>query len=453
MALATRAWAALQRPASSLERLTIDGEAALPSTFAVTDFAADAIGVAALSVAELIGIAGGSTPAVRVDRRRASLWFGSSIQPLGWTVPDAWDPIAGDYAAADGWIRLHTNAHRDIARPRCACSTAPPSGAAVEAAVARWSADELETAVVDAAAVRRRCAASPPGTSIRRAWPWRRAADLPWSAPAPGSTAALATAATAAGRAAGARPDAGAGRPGRDAVPRGLWRRRAAHRPARVGRAGAGPGRDARQALCAPRLARDRRPAEFEALLADADVLVHGYRPGALEALGFDAASATGPEPRRRVARRVRVERAVARPSRIRQPGADEQRHRGRGHAAVEGADRPVPLPVQALDHATGYLMAAAVVAGATRRLLHGESSTSRLSLARTARALVDAGEPHGRAPWAPRTDDDLASTTESTAWGPARRVRAPVSIDGAPMAWRHAAARLGSAPARWADR
>ncbi len=30
------------------------------------------------------------------------------------------------------------------------------------------------------------------------------------------------------------------------------------------------------------------------------------------------------------------------------------------------GADRPVPLPVQALDHATGHLMAAAVLHGLT---------------------------------------------------------------------------------------
>ena len=28
---------------------------------------------------------------------------------MGWSLPDIWDPIAGNYQAHDGWIRLHTN--------------------------------------------------------------------------------------------------------------------------------------------------------------------------------------------------------------------------------------------------------------------------------------------------------------------------------------------------------
>lgn len=33
---------------------------------------------------------------------------------MGWQRPPLWDPIAGNYRTADGWIRLHTNyrAHR-----------------------------------------------------------------------------------------------------------------------------------------------------------------------------------------------------------------------------------------------------------------------------------------------------------------------------------------------------
>jgi hypothetical protein len=47
------------------------------------------------------------------------------------------------------------------------------------------------------------------------------------------------------------------------------------------------------------------------------------------------------------------------------------------------GKDRPTPLPVQALDHATGYLMAAVVVRGLTQRMAAGQGFEGRTSLAR----------------------------------------------------------------------
>lgn len=446
--LATTAWTALALPASSLDHLSIEGDGALPSAFAVTDFAADAIGVAALSVAELLG-----TRAVRVDRRRASLWFGSSIQPVGWTMPDAWDAIAGDYAAADGWIRLHTNApmHRAAAVRVLDCAG---DRASVAKAVSRWSADDLETAVVDvggcAATMRGAAAwdAHPQGTAVR-------SEPLIAVDAVPGSS--------------------GDWRPGTSRPLDGLrvldLTRVLAGPVATRFLAGYGadvlridpPGWDeptlVPDVTLGKRCARldlgrsdDRRT--FEALLADADVLVHGYRPDALDALGYDAAT-------RRTLQPALIDVSLdaygwSGPWRRRR-GFDSLVQMSSGIAAAgmawQRADRPVPLPVQALDHATGYLMAAAVVAGLHRRLVHGEASTARLSLARTARALVDAGGPGGAEPWSPRTDEDLASASESTAWGPARRVLAPVAIEGAPMAWGRAASLLGSAPPQWADR
>jgi len=53
--------------------------------------------------------------------------------------------------------------------------------------------------------------------------------------------------------------------------------------------------------------------------------------------------------------------------------------------------DRPTPLPVQALDHATGYLMAAAAVRGLAERLKTGRGFEARTSLARVAGLLVGA--------------------------------------------------------------
>jgi hypothetical protein len=50
-------------------------------------------------------------------------------------------------------------------------------------------------------------------------------------------------------------------------------------------------------------------------------------------------------------------------------------------------------------------------------------------------------------APLAPETADDWDAAVEMTAWGPARRVVAPVGVEGAAMRWDVAAGPLGSAP------
>ncbi|MDP9096597.1 MAG: CoA transferase, partial [Pseudomonadota bacterium] len=129
--------------------VSLVGQASLPSAFDVTGLATDAIGAASAALAEFVSATTPCRPAVSVDRRLASLWLSSSIQPIGWTLPPAWDVVAGDYRTADGWIRLHTNAphHRDAA---LAVLGAPADRSAVTDAVARWQADALESAIVAA---------------------------------------------------------------------------------------------------------------------------------------------------------------------------------------------------------------------------------------------------------------------------------------------------------------
>ena len=51
---------------------------------------------------------------------------------------------------------------------------------------------------------------------------------------------------------------------------------------------------------------------------------------------------------------------------------------RKRGCASL-ASDRPTPLPVQALDHATGYMMATAAVFGLANRLKSNSAATPRL--------------------------------------------------------------------------
>jgi len=115
-----------------------------------------------------------------------------------------------------------------------------------------------------------------------------------------------------------------------------------------------------------------------------------------------------------------------------------------------QSADAPVSLPVQALDHATGYLLAAAAVRGVIARSMGRGPMTAKLSLARTAKLLVDYKDRPSNAAIAPAMDGDFRAIVEQTDWGPARRLLPPVTVAGAPMNWKRPATKLGSNDAIW---
>lgn len=101
----------------------------------------------------------------------------------------------------------------------------------------------------------------------------------------------------------------------------------------------------------------------FKKLLNQAHVLVHGFRPDALAELGFELETRLGIAPNI-----IEVKLNAygwTGPWRSRR-GFDSlvQMSCGIADAGMKWAkqNQPTPLPVQALDHATGYLMAAAVV-------------------------------------------------------------------------------------------
>src|SRR5690606_10514480 len=125
------------------------GRGSLPSAYPVTEFAAASIGTAALALVRYMEVRFGTQAAVSVDRRLASMWFATSLRPQGWPLPSVRDPVTGDYAAADGWIRLHANApqHRAAALAVLDC---PSSHKDVAQAIAQRSAFELEDAIVAA---------------------------------------------------------------------------------------------------------------------------------------------------------------------------------------------------------------------------------------------------------------------------------------------------------------
>ena len=305
-----------------------------------------------------------------VERRLSSLWFGWSLRPEGWERPSIWDPIAGDYPAADGWIRLHTNAPHHRAAALTVLGV-PGEKTQVARAVAGWEAEALEAAVVRsngcAAAMRTMAAwaTHAQGESVSReplviARATDDASDARWC-PAPDrplrGIRVLDLTRVLAGPVA-TRFLAGFGADVLRIDPPS-WDEPAVIPDVTLGK------RCARLDL---RNAGER--AIFVELLRRADVLVHGYRADALEKLGLDAAA-------RRAIRPGLIDVSLdaygwSGPWRNRR-GFDSlvQMSAGIAEAGMRmlGKDRPSPLPVQALDHATGYLMAAAAIRGVTQRV------------------------------------------------------------------------------------
>ncbi len=94
--------------------------------------------------------------------------------------------------------------------------------------------------------------------------------------------------------------------------------------------------------------------------------------------------------------------------------------------------------------------MAATAIRGVTARLTHGNRGTAQLSLARTAKLVVDHPADAEGAPLVPETDSDRSSQIELTDWGKAQRLVPPVQISNAPMQWDFPARNLGSGEPRW---
>lgn len=448
-------WTAVGGGPDRTDSMHVDGRGALASIFPVTELATASIGVAALAAG---GYVDADRPVtVTVDRAAASHWFSTSIAPTGWVLPNPWDDLAGDYRTDDGWIRLHTNAphHRAAALAALGCA-ADREG--VARAVQTWTAAELETAVVASGGA----AAAMCSIDEWRAHPQGQAVTseplVAWSTTG-SSSASL--------------PDSTASRPLAGICVLDLTRVLAGPVATRF-LAGLGaqvlridpPGWDEPGVVPDVTLGKRctrldlTRPADadrFIALLGSADVVVHGYRPDALAGLGFssdhlhtvrpglvevtlDAYGWSGPWAGRRG-----FDSLVQMSTGIADAG---QRAANAGQRAAD-AGRPTPLPVQALDHATGYLMAAAALRGLTTRRHDGTGSSARVSLARTALALIDAASTAGIGD---RLDPPVyATAVETTPWGPAQRLASACTIDGLRLTWDRPATSLGAHPARWA--
>jgi len=422
------------------------GPATLPSSYPVSELAAASVASAGDALVDLLVAMGRPAPSAQVSRPLADAWFGLAVTGVGWSTPPVWDAVAGDYRGADGWVRLHTNAaHHRAAALRVL--GVDGTREAVAAAVAGWPVEELQEAVVAAGG----CAAAlrapaewaehPQGRAVASE-PLVALASTPPAPPSSGWSPSP------------SRPLAGL---------RVLDLTRVLAGPAATRLlAGLGasvlrvdppwwsePALEPEMTLGKRAARLDARPSEglgrLRELLAAADVLVHGYRGGALDGLGLAPADrdalrpglvdvsltawgATGPWAGRR--------------------GFDSLVQMASGIAAPGAPDAPPsPMPVQALDHATGYLMAAAVLAGLARRVRTGEGTRAVLSLARTA-AELERVRGFEQLPVEERPP--LPDRPIETVWGPARVLEPPLAVDGVQIGWDVPPAALGSAEPTW---
>jgi crotonobetainyl-CoA:carnitine CoA-transferase CaiB-like acyl-CoA transferase len=189
----------------------------------------------------------------------------------------------------------------------------------------------------------------------------------------------------------------------------------------------------------------------MDALVRDAHVLVQGYRPGALQQLGY------GPDD---VARRspgivyVSLSAFGAQGPWSERRGFDSLVQTATGFNLAEAeaagdAARPRALPMQILDEATGFLIAFGAAAALRRQQREGGSWHVQLSLAQTGQWLRGLRRVRdGFAIEAPAREPFLETT--HTAWGLLRSVRHSAQLGRTAAGARRPSERPGDSPPRW---
>jgi crotonobetainyl-CoA:carnitine CoA-transferase CaiB-like acyl-CoA transferase len=450
-------WREFGGDSAALEAIELTGtEPVLPSSFAVGTAAQASIAAAALAAAELWRLRTGKSQRVGIDMRHAAVECRSEryLRVAGKPLPDLWDKIAGPYRCGDGrWVRLHTNFahHRDGVLQLLGCAY---DRDAVKRALQDWRAEAFETAAAQAGLVvtaMRSFAewdAHPQGRAVAGlpVFSIERIGDAPPEAPPPAP-----------------RPLSGV---------RVLDLTRIIAGPV-AGRTLAAHGADL-LLVTSPHLPSVeqlvidtgrgklathidlRDPAGRDALtelLRSADVFVQGYRPGGLAELGFGPGEAAKIRPGI-----VCVSLSAyghEGPWRGRR-GFDSlvQTASGFNHAEAQaaGSDKPYPLPMQVLDHATGYFMAFGAMTALARRVREGGSWHVRVSLAQTGHWVRNLGRvENGLACPDPKLDDvrDLLEEADS-GFGRLAFVRHAAKLSETPPRWSRPSVPLGTHPPAW---
>jgi len=453
-------WAQAGGKPASLDAVKLTGtEPTLPSSFRVAAAAQASIAATGLAAAEIARLRGGPAQTVSVDMLHAAIECRSEryLRVDDKPPPPAWDAIAGVYKTGDGrFVRLHTNFphHRDNI---CKLLDCAPERDAVQAALMKWKGEAFETA-----AYARGCVVSL--MRSREAWLAHPQAKALKALPV--ITIERIGEAAPRGWPNGDRPLSGL---------RVLDLSRVIAGPV-AGRALAAHGADVMlvtgptlpsipwlvidtgrgKLSCSLDLKSEEGRASLRKLMSSADIMVQGYRPQALAALGFSPQDAAllnpgivyvslcayghvGPWAERR--------------------GFDSlvQTSTGFNHAEAQaaGVDGPKELPMQILDHVTGYLMAFGAMMARARQAREGGSWHVRVSLAQTGQWLWNLGRlPKGLATpdIAPDTVAPFIEESDS-GFGRLRAVRHSAVLSRTPAQWSRPSVPLGHDAPEWPPR
>ncbi len=169
--------------------------------------------------------------------------------------------------------------------------------------------------------------------------------------------------------------------------------------------------------------------ALFEDLLSGADVWIDAYRPGAFADRGFDAPDVAERYPGLTIVQLCAFDWVGPWAGRR---GFDSivQSTTGvvRAGAEAAGLDVPTPLPVQALDYATGWFAAATAARLVSHQRSVGGSWLGRLSLLRTRNELVRSAVPRPFTPARPTPDPAAMDTMDAPEIG---RLAIPAPVLG----------------------
>ncbi|MET9556993.1 CoA transferase [Streptomyces sp. NPDC006645] len=448
------AWSALGGDPRAAELVTyVPAPGVLPSRLPVRQLARASVGVCSLAAAELAARRSGSrTPAVRVHEAAVGAAFVSErqlrIDGRAWS-PFA--PLSSFWPTADGWVRTHANYPHHRARLLSALGV-PDDGdddalrerlaRELRERPARWVQETVYAAGGLAVAVAGPGPERWPLVESRRvaggagAPAGRRLPEGDPSSPAQGMRVLDLTRVIA-----GPVATRTLGLLGADVLrvdPPLLPEDPKAHADTGFGK------RSTRLDLGDP-----AGLAVFEDLLDSADVVVLGYRADSLDRYGLDPDTLSARRPGLIVARLDAW--GWTGPWRERR-GFDSLVQAAKGIALVErGADgRPGVLPAQALDHSTGYLLAAAILRALTERRGDGAGRHLRLSLAGTASWLTRDIRPEPGTEGGGETDPEVWTAETSSPYGRLRYVRSPVDYEGGPGDWAGPPSMWGTDPARW---
>ncbi len=459
-------WRAQGLNKEALARIAFTGAAAgFTSSLRVVEAAQVSAGAAALAATEIERwrAPGRLAQSVTVDAQHAAFET-SGYFTLDGVQPDAWAPISGLYACgqaagAPGWVRIHANFdhHRDGALALLGLPTGPGTPrAAVEQALAQWNAEDFEA---------RAAARGLPIAAARSAAQWQAlgheavlaeqplvaitrlgdAPPLPWPALAEGD-----------------KPLAGL---------RVLDLTRIIAGPV-AGRTLAAHGADV-MLVNGPHLpnieaiadtSRGKRSATLDLrgdsgrqalreLVAQSQVFLQAYRPGALAAKGFSAEELA----------RLRPGLVVAELSAYGwqgpwggRPGFDSLVQTATGvqadEALARGQAAPRALPMQIPDYSAGFLLACGIQAALLRQAREGGSWQVRVTLAGVARWLRGLGAvevPDGD--WdQPKPDIAPYLETSASGFGALRAVRHCAVLSRSAPNWQRLSVPPGSDAPRW---